>query len=243
MRAEPVVTVLPDPVALAAHVAQWLIAAARAKEGPFAIALSGGSTPRTLYRMLAEPLWAEQIPWARVHWFWGDERFVPKDHPDSNFRMVRDALLSHVPVPSENVHPIPTQGDPATAADHYARELQAYYGAATLDPHRPLFDINLLGLGDDGHTASLFPGDAALRETAAWVTSVVGAKPEPRISLTYPALNSSALAAFLITGPGKHAMIERLKVHDPALPSSGIKPLGELHIFLDHAAASGSGTP
>ncbi|HWK43430.1 MAG TPA: 6-phosphogluconolactonase [Stellaceae bacterium] len=244
MRADPVVTVLPDPIALAAHVAQWLIAAARAKDGPFAVALSGGSTPRTLYRLLAEPLWSEQIPWKRVHWFWGDERFVPKDHPDSNFRMVREVLLSHVPVPPENVHPIPTHGEPEAAAEHYAHELRTYYEAAELDPHRPLFDVTLLGLGDDGHTASLFPGNtAALTESTAWVTAVVGAKPEPRISLTYPALNSSATAAFLITGAGKHAMVERLKAHDPALPASGVRPLGDLHIFLDHAAASGAGTP
>jgi 6-phosphogluconolactonase len=234
---------LPDPSALAARVAAWLIEAARAKEGDFAIALSGGSTPRTLYRLLAEPLWAEQVPWQRIHWFWGDERFVPKDHPDSNFRMVREALLAHVQVRPENVHPIPTHGTPDSAAAHYAQELMTYYGAEVLDSRRPLFDVVLLGLGDDGHTASLFPGSKALVERAHWTVAVTGERPEPRISLTYPVLNSSAAAAFLITGAGKHAMLERLKAADPALPASGIRPTGCLTFFVDHAAASGTGSP
>ncbi len=151
-------TVLPDQAALMEAVAEWMVAEARAKEGRFALSLSGGSTPRALYELLASPRFRDRMPWARVHLFWGDERMVPPDHADSNYRMVREALLDHVPVPPAQVHPMPTDGDPAAAARRYQAELGAYYGRDVLDPARPLFDVTLLGLGDNGHTASLFPG-------------------------------------------------------------------------------------
>jgi 6-phosphogluconolactonase len=235
----PQIEIVADPETLAQRAASWLIAQMSAKKGEFRLALSGGSTPRTLYQLLAASPWAEQIPWSSIHLLWGDERFVPPDHPDSNYRMVREALLSRVPIPPDNVHPIPTQGSPAAAAEEYQAVLRRLYGADLLDPRRPLFHAVLLGLGDDGHAASLFPGTAVLQERSSWVAPVIGAKPEPRITLTYPALNSSSATAFLITGSNKHTMWERLKQGDPSIPASGIKPIESLSFFVDEAAASG----
>ena len=148
-----------------------------AKEGVFAVALSGGSTPRRLYEHLAGPPYRDAFPWSRTHWFWGDERFVPHGDAQSNYRMVREALLSRAPIPAINIHPIPTEGvSPEAAAVTYERELKSFYGAKRLDAARPLFDVTLLGLGPDGHTASLFPGTAVLAERDRWVAAVVGVK-------------------------------------------------------------------
>ena len=150
--------ILADPEALSHRVADWLLEMATAKDGIFAIDLSGGSTPRQLYECLAGPPYRNSFPWSRTHWFWGDERFVPHDDALSNYRMVREALLSRAPIPALNVHPIPTEGvSPEAAASAYERQLKSFYGAECLDPARPLFDVTLLGLGPDGHTASLFP--------------------------------------------------------------------------------------
>src|SRR5271170_1226248 len=142
---------------LAHEVADWLCSRAQASDRPFAVSLAGGSTPRRLYECLALPAIASRFPWDRVHWFFGDERFVPHDHPDSNYRMVRDALIAHVPIPAAQVYPRQTTGDPEQAALHYADTLKRFYGEPTLHPSRPLFDVQFLGLGEDGHTASLFP--------------------------------------------------------------------------------------
>jgi 6-phosphogluconolactonase len=131
------VQVLADPEALACRVADWLLAAATAKDGIFAVALSGGSTPRRLYEHLAGPPYREAFPWPRTHWFWGDERFVPHDHPDSNYRMAREAMLSRAPVPVANMHPIPTEGiGPQEAAAVYERELAVCYGTPMLKSER-----------------------------------------------------------------------------------------------------------
>ena len=162
--AAPRIDVSPDQDALAHRVAQWIVDLACASPGRFAIALSGGSTPRRLYHLLAAPPLRDQMPWPRVHLFWGDDRFVPWSDADSNYGMARDAVFAHVPIPPENVHGIPILDSPAEAAQEYERVLQSYYGSAALDPARPLFDINLLGMGPDGHTASLFPGKPALDE-------------------------------------------------------------------------------
>jgi 6-phosphogluconolactonase len=229
---------LADPEELARCAADWLLAAAARSEGPFRVALSGGSTPRRLYELLRGPLYGEAFPWARTHWFWGDERFVPHDSPDSNYRMVREAMLAYAPVPAGNVHPIPTEGlTPQEAALAYERDLKTAYGAATLSPDRPLFDATLLGLGPEGHIASLFPGTAILSERSHWVGAVVGAKPEPRITLTYPALESSRETAFLVAGAGKRPVLERLLKGDPDLPAAHLHPNGTLIILADRAAA------
>jgi 6-phosphogluconolactonase len=230
--------ILADPEALARRVAEWLLSEATSKDGVFAVALSGGATPRRLYEHLAEPPYRGRFPWSRTHWFWGDERFVPRDDPLSNYRMVREVLLSRAPIPAINIHPIPTEGvSPEAAALAYERELKSFYGTERLDPARPLFDVTLLGLGPDGHTASLFPGTAVLAERHRWVAAVVGAKAEARITLTYPALESSQRAAFLIAGAGKRAMLDRLRRGDASLPAARLRPTGKLYFFGDAAAA------
>jgi ribulose-phosphate 3-epimerase len=133
---------------LAQNVAEWLLALAQAGGRRFSVCLSGGSTPRQLYEQIATPAFASRFPWPRVHWFWGDERFVPQNDPDSNYRMARDALLSRVPIPTGNIHPIPTEGLSAEeAAAAYEATLKKFYGADVLAPDRPLFDVTLLGIG------------------------------------------------------------------------------------------------
>ena len=234
---EAKLVILPDPDALSRRVADWLLELATAKSGIFAIALSGGSTPQGLYRRLAGPPYIDSFPWSRTHWFWGDERFVPHDDPLSNYRMVREALLSLAPVPAINIHSIPTEGlSPEAAASAYANELKSFYGAERLDPARPLFDVNLLGLGADGHTASLFSGTAALNEHNQWVTAVIGVKAEARITLTYPTLESSRHTAFLVAGRDKRAILERLRGDEERLPAARLRPTGSLCIFGDEEA-------
>jgi 6-phosphogluconolactonase len=231
--------VFEDAEALAQGVAGWLCGRAQASDRAFAVCLSGGSTPRRLFEWLATPEIAPHFPWSRAHWFWGDERFVPHGHPDSNFGMARDAFLSHVPVPADNIHAIPTEGlPPEQAAAAYEATLKRFYGADTLASDRPLFDVNLLGIGEDGHTASLFPGQSALRETRRWVVAVVGAMPEPRITLTYPALDSSRDVAFVATGAEKRDVVARAQAEDRAIPASLVCPVGRLHWFTDRAAAA-----
>jgi 6-phosphogluconolactonase len=231
------VEIFADSEALSHRVAEWLLELAIAKGGRFAVCLSGGATPKRLYARLAEPPFRDTFPWPRTHWFWGDERFVPHDDALSNYRMVRDALLARVPIPPINIHPIPTEGlSPEVAADTYERELKKFYGAAQLDPGRPLLDVSLLGLGTDGHTASLFPGNPVLAERDKWVSAVVGAKPEARITLTYPALESSRHAAFLVAGDEKRAIFKRLRRDDESLPAARLHPTGTLWMFGDAAA-------
>ena len=234
---EPITEILDDLDALSHRVADWLLGEAAQTEGRFAIALSGGSTPKHLYEILSQHPHRDRFPWLRTHLFWGDERFVPHDHPDSNYRMVQEALIMRVPIPSENVHPVPIQGSPQDAARAYEATLRSFYGTAELDPGRPLFDVVLLGIGADGHTASLFPGDPVLDERQAWVSAVVGAKPEPRITLTYPALASSRTLAFLVTGEEKRAIAARVRSGDTELPAARVSTRGQLRWFMDRAAA------
>jgi 6-phosphogluconolactonase len=228
--------VVKDPEALAHRAARWITDLAAASRDRFAICLSGGSTPRRLYQLLAESPYRDALPWDRIHWFWGDERFVPWDHPDSNYGMVHAALLGVVPVPPGNIHGIPTTGTPADAAAAYERVLKSYYGSESLDPTRPLFDIQILGLGPDGHTASLIPGTSVLEERHRWVAEVIGGRPEPRITLTYPALESSRHTAFLVAGADKRETLSRALAGDQALPAARIRPVGELIWFVDQAA-------
>jgi len=234
----PNVYVARDADGLAVQVADWLIVRIAAASGNFALNLSGGSTPKRLYALLAKPPYRDRIDWSRLHLFFGDERYVPHDDPESNYLMAEETLIAHVPVPRENVHAVPSGPSPAGAASAYEATLKAYYGAQELDPGRPLFDVTLLGLGPDGHTASLFPGSSALNEKERWVLPVIGAKPPPqRITMTYPVLDSSAAVAFLVTGEEKAPIIERLHSGDKSLPAGRIAPVGELHWFLDEAAA------
>jgi 6-phosphogluconolactonase len=227
-----------DPVTLARRAAQWLLDRANATQGPFRLALSGGSTPRLLYRLLASDEF--RLPERRLQLFWGDERFVPHDDPDSNFRMANEEWLSRAQIPAANIHPIPTDTDPDDCARRYEAILKSAYGAAALDPARPLFDVMLLGLGSDGHTASLIPGQPVLDERARWAAPVMKGRDEPRITLTYPALESSRAIAFLVTGADKRDTVRRARADDPALPAARLDSLGETLWFLDAAAADGS---
>ena len=223
---------------LAHEIAEWLCGLAQASDRAFAVCLSGGSTPRRLYECLAAPDIASRFPWSRTHWFWGDERFVPHDHPDSNFRMAREAFLSQVPVPNDNIHAVPTEGVSSNqAASAYEATLKRFYGSGTIAPARPLFDVTLLGIGEDGHTASLFPGQPALQETRRWAVAVIGVKAEARITLTYPVLDSSRELAFLVTGKEKQGVVARAQAGDRTLPAAVVHPVGRLHWFTDRAAA------
>jgi 6-phosphogluconolactonase len=231
------IEIAKEPAELARSAADWMLAAAKETKGAFAIALSGGETPRGLYGLLAAPPYSAAFPFGRAHWFFGDERFVPGDDPMSNYRMVRETLFDHVP--AENVHPIPTEGiSPEKNARLYEEELKRFYGSEQLDPKRPLFEIELLGIGQDGHTASLFPGSPVLRERQSWV-AVVNATHGARITLTYPALNSARHTAFLVAGFNKRGALRRLIKGDESIPAARIRPLGEIFLFTDtHAMAT-----
>ena len=233
----PTVEIRPDLETLAESLAEWIVARYEESNGPFSLNLSGGSTPKRLYEILGSDIIRTKIDWTRVHIFFGDERFVPKDHPSSNYGMIHKALIAHVPIPAENVHAIETEHvTPAESASAYEETLKTFLGKETLDIWRPLFSISLLGLGDDGHTASLFPGTNALRERVKWVTPVIGAKEEPRISMTFPVLSSSRNVVFLVAGKNKHAMLKRLIERDPDIPATNVEAQGELHVFCDEAA-------
>jgi 6-phosphogluconolactonase len=216
-----------------------MTAAAIAAAGPFRVSLSGGSTPRTLYGLLASDEFRGRFPWSRVSWYWGDERFVPYDHLESNYRMTREAMLAKAPVPAENIHPVPADGTAEDAAARYERTLQTAYGAPVLDPARPLFDITLLGLGTDGHTASLLPGDAVLEERKRWVVAVSHGRPEVRITMTFPVIESSRHVAFLVAGQEKAAILGAIRAGGSRVPAARVRPVGETIWFVDQAAATG----
>jgi 6-phosphogluconolactonase len=229
--------VMGDNDAVARRAAALLIEALATTTGPVAVSLAGGSTPRRLYETLAMPDWRRRLPWERVHWFWSEERFVPPEHADSNFRMARTAMLAPVGVNTALIHPVPTVDlEPATAAARYQSELQQFYGATALQPERALFAVSVLGVGDDGHTAALFPDTPVLQEQQRWVAAVIGARPEPRITLTYPALNSAELTLVLAVGTGKRAIMDRIKV-GADVPLARLRPQGRWISLLDRTAS------
>jgi len=213
-----------------------LATAAIAARGQFVVALSGGSTPRVTYVLLASDEFAARVDWSRVHVFWGDERCVPPDHPDSNYRMAREALLDEIPIPTENVHRIRGEWPPDQAATAYQAELEAVLGAGGR------FDLILLGMGADGHTASLFPGTAAMHEQTRWVVAhYVDKLSMWRITLTPVVINAAAHVTFIVSGAGK---AERLREvldgpHQPdVLPAQIVRPTdGRLLWLVDAAAA------
>jgi 6-phosphogluconolactonase len=225
------------PEQLANEVADWIVERANASRDRFALCLSGGETPKRLYELLAAPARRDRFPWERTHCFWGDERLVAHGDPRSNFRMAWDALLRHVPVPVENLHAMPTERrSAASGAAEYEATLKRFYGAEALDAERPLFDLTLLGLGEDGHIASLFPGSPALAETERWAVGVTGSAALDRISLTYPALASSAATAFLVAGARKRDVLSRLRAGDTVLPAARLQSAGAVFCFADRAA-------
>ncbi len=231
--------IFETPDELAQHVADWMVERALARRQRFAVCLSGGSTPKRLYELLAKSPRREQFPWDRSHWFWGDERMVPHGDARSNFHMAREALLRYAPVPAENIHAIPSGPmAPAACAAQYEAALKRFYGAETLDNNRPLFDLTLLGLGEDGHIASLFPGSAALAESERWAVPVVGEGTLDRITLTYPALESSRVVAFLVAGEAKRDVLARARKGTSTLPAARLHPAGDIYWFTDRAAAA-----
>ena len=208
-----------------------------AEHGRFSVLLSGGETPQRTYELLAEEPLREQVPWDRVHVFWGDERCVPVDDSRSNYRMARKALLERVPLPPAQIHPILCVDSPQQAAAGYSEVIRSYFGAG---PHS--FDLVYLGLGDDGHTASLFPGSTALDERELWtaVTRRPGESIE-RITLTAPLINQAALIVFLVTGAGKAEVLRKVlekTAGEPSLPAQLIRhEKGMIRWLVDRDAA------
>jgi 6-phosphogluconolactonase len=235
------VIVFPDAEALARGAALWLKDRIGPLQGRISIALSGGSTPKRLFQLMGSEF-KDEFPWPRMHFFWGDERFVPRDSPESNFRMTYEALLSKIAVPPGNIHPVPTEGiglDDAARA--YERELQGFYGAPALDPGKFLFDVQFLGLGEDGHTASLIPGEPVLEERKRWVAAVAHGRPETRITLTYPPIESSRHIAFLVSGAAKRDILHKVRSQSADVPAARLHPLGDLTFLVDRAAAGEDG--
>ena len=233
------IEVLKDLDALVARAQETVVSelySAVADRGQFTIALSGGSTPKPLYESLSR----QTLPWNTVHVFWGDERYVPPSHSDSNERMARQAWLDQVPIPADHIHPMPTQADdPAVSARQYERELQEFFGDAEI----PALDVILLGLGDDGHTASLFPQTEVLNVCDHWIG--VGNKgTDPRLTFTIALINRARLVLFLVAGQSKRPALKAVfsdSANSFDYPARFIRPEGTLLWLLDEAAAEGTG--
>ncbi len=228
------VKVHPDAASLARAAAEHFVtlaAEAMAARGRFVAALSGGSTPRATYERLAADEFAGRVEWARVHLFWGDERCVPPDHPDSNYGLARQALLDKISILPENIHRIQGELPPDQAAALYQAELESVLG---LDGR---FDLILLGMGADGHTASLFPGTAALQERQRAVVAVYVERLQAwRVTLTLPVLNAARNVVFLVSGAEKAPTLARLQAGEP-LPAGQVRPRqGKLTWLVDQAA-------
>jgi 6-phosphogluconolactonase len=234
------IIIVADGKAIAETALQRLIKRLKDAKDRAAVCLTGGSSPEGLYRLLAEEPWRSEVPWDRVHWFMGDDRFVPEDDPLSNMGMARRLFLDKVRAPRGNVHPIPTDAnDPERGANLYQDTLQKFYGAERLDPARPLFDLVLMGVGPDGHTASLFPGSRALDEKERWVVGVAKAGMEPlvpRVTLTFPTLASTREMLFIVDGSGKRDILRRVFSGED-LPAARTYSDGALVWLLDRAAA------
>jgi 6-phosphogluconolactonase len=227
-----------DPVALAKAAADRLMARIDARGGRIAICLTGGSSPKRLYQLLGSESYRGLIPWNRVHWFIGDERFVAADNPLNNMAMARRIFLD-AHAPPSNIHPIPTDtAGPDESAKRYEHELKSFYDADRLDRARPLFDLVLMGVGPDGHTASLFPSYPALDETERWVVGVPEAHVEPfvpRVTLTLPVLASCREMLFEAAGAEKRAILTRV-LGGENLPASRARSMDETTWLVDSAA-------
>lgn len=230
----------PQDLALAA--AEFFITAAGEsidERGEFRVALAGGGTPRAAYQRLAGADLAPMVSWRNVQLFWGDERCVPPHHPDSNFRMARDSFLDKVPIPQSNVHRIPGELEPQAAARAYAEELRTAFNGR----RRPRFDLVLLGMGADGHTASLFPNSSAVRERRKWVVAYQVRQLDAwRVTLTLPVLNAARQVVFLVAGSAKAERLgEVLRgERDPErLPAQAVRPKqGSVLWLVDREAAA-----
>jgi 6-phosphogluconolactonase len=232
------VIAVTDAVALAKVAAERVLARIAANSGRVAICLTGGSSPKQLYELLATTPYRDRIPWDRTHWFIGDERFVAVSDARNNMAMARSIFLDRF-APAANVHPIPTDAaSPDEAATRYEDELKSFYGTPQLGVSRPLFDVVLMGAGPDGHTASLFPGYPAVQETERWVVGVPQANVEPfvpRVSLTLPVLASCREMLFEAAGAGKRAILTRV-FSGENLPAARARSNGETVWLVDQAA-------
>ncbi len=239
----PGVLVCPDAAGVARAAARQFVEWAWqfvAREGVFSVALAGGNTPREFYRVLSSPEFRTQVDWSKVQLFWGDERCVPPDHPDSNYGMARRELLLRVPIPPKNVHRMEAEmPNLGRAAQEYENLLRALL---ELDLRGfPRFHLILLGLGKDGHTASLFPGGRRLRDTSRWVsTPLVSKLNARRMTLTMPVLNAAYNVVFLVAGAEKAEILQTVleKKNDPPLPAElVVVPNGRRMFLVDEAAA------
>jgi 6-phosphogluconolactonase len=238
------VQVCPDATTLTQAAAEHFVARAAeavTARGRFTVALSGGSTPRSTYTLLASDEFAPRVDWPRVHVFWGDERCVPPDHPDSNYRMAYEALLQHVPIPPKNIHRIRGEMEPEQAVQEYERTLLTVFAGSPGGPP-PRFDLVLLGMGSDGHTASLFPGTAAIHEGERWVVAhYVDKLSAWRVTLTPTIINAAAHVTFLVSGSAKAERLQEVlrRPYQPdALPAQIVRPASaRLSWLVDSAAA------
>ena len=234
------ILIVPDEQALAETAAERLLARIAQTMGRAAVCLTGGSGPKRLYELLALEPYRGRVPWNRVHWFMGDDRLVPQDHVLHNMGMARRSFLDRVPAPPGNVHSIPTEASsPDAAARLYEAELKAFYGSDRPGAGGPLFDLVLMGVGNDGHTASLFPHSTALDENERWVVGVDKAGHEPfvpRVTLTFPTLASTREMLFLVSGHEKRDIMRRVLAAED-LPANGAHSDGDLVWLIDRAAA------
>ena len=232
--------VLPDPAAVAEATADRFVAVARRAidaNGVFRVALSGGSTPKQVYPLLLEPERRDAVDWSRVEFFWGDERAVPPDHPDSNFGVAYQMLIAQLPdVRPDRIHRMPAEApDIDVAALSHESELRLAFGARGNEP--PAFDLIWLGMGPDGHTASLFPGTLALEEAERWVVgNWVPSKDTWRMTLTYPVLNAARQVLIVVTGADKADALRAIRAGGSGLPAEGVRGRGAAWI-VDAAAA------
>ncbi|MCG6973164.1 MAG: 6-phosphogluconolactonase [Desulfobacterales bacterium] len=239
--ADAMIRVLSDLESLSLEAAGLFVRQAESsvdRRGRFCVALSGGRTPARLYEILAGPIFHNKVPWDRTHIFWGDERCVPADDPKNNALMARQRLLDHVPVPPDQIHPILCHEAPAKSAEQFRDLLYHFYAAGS-----PVFDFVLLGLGEDGHTASLFPYDDVLRDQDSWTSSVyVQEQDLYRVSLMPAVINRARLVVFLVSGDSKASVLKEV-IAGPAdpfrLPAQLIRPEpGELVWLTDREAAA-----
>lgn len=235
------ITIVNNTEELCQRVADWLLAVAKsamADHGKFHIALAGGNTPRTLYQLLASEAYANSIDWQHVNFYFGDERAVPLNHELSNFLMAHEAMLDKLTIPATDIFPLITDlEDLENSAQHYEKILRRDLPSA--DDDVPVFDLILLGMGDDGHTASLFPETTILNEQSRLVAPVFVDKLQSwRLSFTYPLINHARQVAILVTGDNKAEKLRQVLVDKPGTnPVERIKPLGELNWFVDAKAA------